>query len=149
MKGVSIRLFAGRWKEALSALWCVWMLASSELEAMYPFYQDVMSRPVYPAAIRSSGSALYSSDDLACGLDRTCSPLFRVQTERHCISLQNTVKVSPHSPLWLCAKEINCVWFMKEVHRSIQNVVCFKQFNAILLNFVNFLPLSSVDVTPK
>lgn len=68
-----------------------------------------MSRPVDPAAIRSSGSALYSSDDVACGLDRTCSPLFRVQTERNCISLQNTVKVSPHSPLWLRAKEINCL----------------------------------------
>lgn len=38
---------------------------------------------------------------------------------------------------------------MKQLYKSIQNVVCFEQFSVVLMNFVNFLPLSLVDVTPK
>lgn len=79
-------------KAALSARWGVWILASFQFEAMYPFDQDVMSGLANPAAILSSGSALCSLADVACGLDGTRS-LFRIQTERSCVSLQNTVKV--------------------------------------------------------
>lgn len=87
-------------KAALSAHWGVWILASSQLEAMYPFDQDVMSGLANPAAILSSGSALCSPADVACGLEGTSS-LFRVQTERNCVSLQNTVMVYvSHGSMW-------------------------------------------------
>lgn len=38
---------------------------------------------------------------------------------------------------------------MKELCKSIQNVVYFKQFNAVIMNILNFFPLSFVDVTAK
>lgn len=38
---------------------------------------------------------------------------------------------------------------MKELCKFNQNVLCFKQFNAVLMNSVNFLPLSLIGVTPE
>lgn len=164
MRRVSVRLFAGKWKQALSAL----CLDPGQLCLGAGIHFPRMLCPDQCILQWLWVQAQYFVHLLMCLVVwRAFIPLcseFR-QTE-----IASTSKILSRCTLsdsswWLHAEHLICqiyegvfilltyLYSMQIyeglIYKSIQNVVCFKQFNAVLLSILNFFPLSFVDVTAK
>lgn len=149
MRRVSVGLFAGRWKQALSAVSASWPALPW---SWCPFSQDLMGWCVlqwlWAQAQRCVSIVLTCWWRLWFGGHR--SSLFRVQTERNCIHLQNPAEVYPQWPLPVspCRKfNLFDLWGSSTSPSKMlyvsNNLI---QYSLILFNF--FL-LSFVDVTAK